>query len=200
MSIQILYRDNKKQTKISELLDSLIRIQQNKCDHLNLEKLEGVEIIFTDKGASRWGHLSSKAAHSDLDRSNQSTRSRLRSWKGVGRSISRSSIRETGYQCSLHENLDEDEELSPSSSSSLSSNLRSISISLLSDWNWPSCCCCCEEEVVVVGGADTDKGGRKVLRRVSVLVGRGGERKVRSGLVEGNIATDGVEKSNEDAI
>lgn len=53
---------------------------------------------------------------------------------------------------------------------------------------------------MVVGGADTDKGGRKVLRRVRVLVGRGGERKVRSGLVEGNIATDGVEKSNEDAI
>ena len=74
----------------------------------------------TDKGARRWGHLSSKATHSLLDLSNQRTISLPRSWNGVGKAGSKSSIRETGYQLSLHEN-GEDELSLPDSSTSTSS-------------------------------------------------------------------------------
>lgn len=52
----------------------------------------------SDKGARLWGHWSSKATHSWLALSNQRTRSRTRSWNGVGRRGSRSSSEETRYQ------------------------------------------------------------------------------------------------------
>lgn len=62
----------------------------------------------TESGARRWGQRSSSATHSPDLGSFQMTRSRLRSWNGVGRLGSRSSTRETGYQWSLHENFSPD--------------------------------------------------------------------------------------------
>ena len=103
--------------------------------------------MLTERGARRWGHLSSKAAHWDEDRSNHRTRSRLRSWNGVGRLGFRSSMRETGYQWSLQENFDE--ELSSLSSISISADLE---------------CSCCSS-TVKVGGAATRGGERIFLLR-----------------------------------
>ncbi len=57
--------------------------------------------IHTERGARRWGHLSSNTRHSPCW-SFQTTNSRPRSWKGVGTLGSKSSIKDTGYQFSLH--------------------------------------------------------------------------------------------------
>ncbi len=57
--------------------------------------------IHTERGARRWGHLSSNTRHSPCW-SFQTTNSRPRSWKGVGTLESKSSIKDTGYQFSLH--------------------------------------------------------------------------------------------------
>lgn len=79
-----------------------------------------------DKGASLWGHWSSKATHSWLALSNQRTRSRTRSWNGVGRRGSRSLSEETGYQWSLQVNLESltSSPLSSSTPYSVSSSFR----------------------------------------------------------------------------
>lgn len=76
----------------------------------------------TDKGARRCGHLSSKATHSPLDLSNQRTISLPRSWNGVGKAGSKSSIRETGYQLSLQENGGDELSLPDSSTSTSTSS------------------------------------------------------------------------------
>lgn len=60
-------------------------------------------IFLTERGARRWGQRSSRAIHFEEDWSFQMTRSRLRSWNGVGTVGSRSSMSETAYQWSLHE-------------------------------------------------------------------------------------------------
>ena len=57
--------------------------------------------VLTESGARRWGHLSTKTRHSPCW-SFQTTSSRPRSWKGVGTVGSKSSIKEIGYQWSLH--------------------------------------------------------------------------------------------------
>lgn len=109
----------------------------------------------TDNGARRCGHLSSKATHWLFDLLNQSTRSRPRSWNGVGKPGSKSSIKETGYQWSLHVNL-EAELSSPSSSSALNS----------SSWNWSPCVSVNLLSGSEVGGGDV--GG------AATLSGKGG--------------------------
>lgn len=79
----------------------------------------------TERGARRWGQRSSKASQSPERGSFQRTRSRFRSWKGVGRLGSRSSTRETAYQWSLHEKdfsgeEEDEEEVSTASRASAS--------------------------------------------------------------------------------
>lgn len=143
----------------------------------------------TERGARRWGHLSSKATHWEDDLSNQRTMSRLRSWNGVGRRGSRSSTRETGYQWSLQENLVD--ELSSSSSISNSAPLNA-------DWDG-SCSCSSAAGDGGVGGAAT-RSGERTFPVIELLVEwRKREERIRAALagegVEMGVAGGGVESS-----